>query len=185
MKLVTHKYKILLSYEVGGSKVCSVFEIRSPFETSPTPYRRLRPGECPRECPRKSECPRECPGECLAGPSAPGPRVSKRSPESVPGVSKRCPDTPETLSGHSGARGPKGPRDTPPNTLSDTQISGDTLSDTPRDTSGPKGPKPPVGGWGCLKSPCTATVRELSPILGVKFPNPCSNNLLWSKSDKH
>ena len=54
-----------------------------------------------------------------------GPRVSKRCPERA----RRVSETP------------------PPDTLSDTPIFGDTLSDTPRDTWGPK---PPVGGWGCL-----------------------------------
>ena len=48
---------------------------------------------------------------------APGSRVSTKCPENVPGVSKTCPghsgDTLGTLFGHSGARGPKSPRDTP------------------------------------------------------------------------
>ena len=69
---------------------------------------------------------------------APGSRVSKRCPESVPGVSKRCAghsgDTLGTPFGHSGARG--GPRDTPPDTHSDTSIFGDTPSDTPREGAG-------------------------------------------------
>ena len=58
-----------------------------------------------------------------SGPKCPGsvPRgVQKVCPESVPGVSKRCPgqsgDILGTLSGHSGARGPKGARDTPRDT---------------------------------------------------------------------
>ena len=48
--------------------------------------------------------------------------------------------------------GPRAP-ETLPRTVSlsrGTPIFGDALSDTPLDTSGPKGPKPPVGGWGCL-----------------------------------
>ena len=62
--------------------------------------------ECRRECPRKPGCLRECLTEC-----------PKKCPESAPGVSKRCPrhsaDTLGTLFGHSEARGPKGPGDTP------------------------------------------------------------------------
>ena len=53
--------------------------------------------------------------------------------------------------GHSGARGPKCPRETPPDTPSDTPTFEHILSDTPQDTSGQKGLKPPVGGRGCLK----------------------------------
>ena len=93
-------------------------------------------------------------GGVSRGPS--GPRVPE-CPKGVPRVSPECPDTFLTLRGHSRdtfwtlrLRGPEGPRDTPPDTLSDTPIFGDTLLDTPRDTSGPKGPKPPVGGWACL-----------------------------------
>ena len=67
----------------------------------------------------------KCPGSVPRGVSgalrAPGSGVSKKCPESVPGVSKRCPghsgDTLGTLFGHSGARGPKRPRDTPRDTL--------------------------------------------------------------------
>ena len=80
------------------------------------------------------------------GPSV--PRVSKRCPESVPKVSKRCPghsaDTLGTRLGHSGARARRAP-ETLPQTASDTPIFGDTLSDTAQDTSGPKGPNPPLG----------------------------------------
>ena len=61
---------------------------------------------------------------------APGSRVSRKCPESVPGVSNGCPghsrDTLGTLFGHSGAWGPKGPADTRGHFL---------------DTSGPKGPR--------------------------------------------
>ena len=70
------------------------------FETPQTCYRSL-------SGPSGPKCPREC-------------GVSKKSPESVPGVSKRCPghsgDTLGTLFGHSGAWGPKSPRDTPKDT---------------------------------------------------------------------
>ena len=49
------------------------------------------------------------------GPLA--PECPKKCPESVPGVSESCPghsgDTLGTLFGHSGAQGPKGPRDIP------------------------------------------------------------------------
>ena len=69
-----------------------------------------------------------------------------------PRVSPECPghlfDTPGTLSGHfldtpePGARragpGDTGPRRTLPRT---PPVFGDTLGDTPRDTSGPKGPR--------------------------------------------
>ena len=54
----------------------------------------------------------------------PSSGVSKKCPESVPRVSKRCPghfgDTLGTHFGHSGALGPKGPGDTPSDTFSDT-----------------------------------------------------------------
>ena len=72
--------------------------------------------------------------------------MSRECPLSVKMVSR----TLGTPFGHSRARGPEGPRHTPPDTPSDTPIFGDTLSDTPRDTSGPKGPKPAVGGRACL-----------------------------------
>ena len=63
------------------------------IETSPTPQEASGPsgpkcpGECPRECPPKSGCPRECRGSVSGDLRAPGPRVSKRCPESVYGVS--------------------------------------------------------------------------------------------------
>ena len=113
------------------------------------------PGECPRECPRKSGCPRErVSGGVSRGPFGPQSvqKVSRECLRSVKKVSGHSGDTLGTPFGHFGARGPKGPRDTPPDTLSDTPIFGDTLSDTPRDTSSPKGPKPPVEGWGCLNT---------------------------------
>ena len=66
---------------------------------------------------------------------APGSGVSKKRPESVPGVSKRCLDTPGTLSGHfldtpePSAQSTAGtPRRTLPRT---PPIFGDTLGDTP------------------------------------------------------
>ena len=66
-------------------------------------------------------------------------------PESVPGVSKRCPghsgDTLGTLFGHSGARGPKGPGDTPSDTPSDTPHFRGHSRGHSGDTSGPKGPR--------------------------------------------
>ena len=75
-----------------------------------------------------------------------GPRASE-CPKSVPRVSgtpfRHSGDTLGTLFGHSGARGPKGPGDTPWDTPGDTPVFGDTLGDTPGDTSGPKGPRDP------------------------------------------
>ena len=81
------------------------------FATPPTCYRSLSGPKCPESVFRG-----------VSGAlRAPGSGVSKKCPESVPGVSKRCPghsvDTLGTLFGHSGARGPKGPRDTPKDTL--------------------------------------------------------------------
>ena len=66
------------------------------------------------------EVSQECPSGCLWGPSGPGlwsvQKVSRECPWSV----KRCPghsgDTLGALFRHSGARGPKGPRDTPRDT---------------------------------------------------------------------
>ena len=77
----------------------------------------------------------KCPGSVPRGVSGPfgrrAPECPKKCPESVPRVSKRClghfGDTLGTLCGHSGARGPKGPRDTP--------------EGHSRDTSGPEGPR--------------------------------------------
>ena len=48
-----------------------------------------------------------------------------------------------TLFGHSGARGPKGPGDTPWDTPGGTPVFGNTLGDTPGDTPGPKGSRDP------------------------------------------
>ena len=92
------------------------YRSRSDLATPPTCYRSLSGPKCP--------------GSVPLGVSgalrAPDSGVSKKCPESVPGVSKCVPDTLGTLFGHSGARGPKGPRDT---------------QRDPRDTSGPKGPR--------------------------------------------
>ena len=67
----------------------------------------------------RPEVSRECPSRCLWGPSGPGL-------QSVQKVSRECPQCPGHLFdtfwlsghffGHSGARGPKGPRDTPRDT---------------------------------------------------------------------
>ena len=61
-------------------------------------------------------------------------KVSRECLRSVKKVSGHSGDTLGTPFGHSGARGLKGPRDIPPDTLSDTPIFGDTLSNAPRDT---------------------------------------------------
>ena len=66
--------------------------------------------------------------------------VSKRCPDSVPGVSGHLFDTVGTPFWHSGARGPKGPGDTPWDTPLDTPSFGDTLSDSPGHF-GPEGPE--------------------------------------------
>ena len=72
---------------------------------------------------------------------APGSGVSKKCPESVPGVSGtpcwHSGDTFGTLFGHSGAWGPKGPRDTRRTLRRTPPVFGDTLGDTPRDTCFP------------------------------------------------
>ena len=69
----------------------------SSVATSPASYRSVSGPSGPR-------CPRECPWEC------------PECPKSVPRVSRECqkgvPDTLGTLLWHSGAWGPKGPRDT-------------------------------------------------------------------------
>ena len=102
---------------------------------------------------------------------APGSGVSKKCPESVPGVSKRClrhsGDTLGTLFGHSGTRGPKGPGDTPWDTLGDTPVFGDTLGDTPGDTSGPKGPRDPCSRPGGSQAFCVPDITHTAPFDGV------------------
>ena len=78
---------------------------------------------------------------------APGSGVSKKCPESVRGVSKRClgrsGDTLGTLFGHSGAWGPKGPGDAPSDTPSDTPGFWGHSRGHSGDTLGPKGPRDP------------------------------------------
>ena len=82
-----------------------------------------------------------------------GPRAPE-CPKSVlrvfPECQKRCPrrsgDTLGTLFGHSGARGPKSPGDTPWDTRSDTPVFGDTLGDTPQDTRARRARETPVAG---------------------------------------
>ena len=107
--------------------------------------------KCPRSVPRVSPKTWGVRGSVRRGVSGPfgpmGSGVSKKCPESVPGVSKRCPghcgDSLGTLFVHSGARGPKGPGDTPPDTLSDTPSFRGHSRGHSGDTSGPKGPKGP------------------------------------------
>ena len=94
------------------------------FATPPACYRSLSGPKCPGSVPRG-----------VSGAlRAPGSGVSKKCPQSVPRVSKTCPNTPGTLSGHSGdtfwtlrSPGPKGPQRHP--------------EGHSRDTSGPKGPR--------------------------------------------
>ena len=92
-------------------------------------------------------------GGVSQGPFGLGPRVSKRCPESVFGVSKGV----RTLRRHSrdtfwtlwgpGPREP--PRHSPEHFLGHPDFGEHSLGHS-GDTPGPKGPKPPVGGWGCL-----------------------------------
>ena len=56
-------------------------------------------------------------------------------------MSRTLRDTLGTLFGHSGARGPKGPGDTPPHTLSDTPRFRGHSRGHSGDTPGPKGPR--------------------------------------------
>ena len=67
--------------------------------------------ECPRECPENRGVQGSVPRSVSAALQASGPRVSKKCPESVLGVLKRCPghsgDTLGTLFGHSGPEGPR------------------------------------------------------------------------------
>ena len=81
------------------------------LQESPRPF---GPRSVPESVPGNGGCPKECPTGCL-----------RECPKSVPRVSPECqsvPDTPGILSEHlknfehSGARGPKGPGDTPSNT---------------------------------------------------------------------
>ena len=112
-------------------------ELGSNFATPPACYRSLS-GPSARSV-------RECPSGCLWGRRPRAPECAR----SVAGVSPECQkgvrtlrghsrDTLGTLFGHSGARGPKGPRD--------------TLRDTPRDTPGTlrarRAQETPVAGRG-------------------------------------
>ena len=94
------------------------------------------------------EVSRECPSGCLWHS-----RVSKKCPESVPRVSKRCPghfgDTLGTLFGHSGARGPKG--------------TGDTPRDTPGTLRARRARETPVAGWGG----CNRWISKTSQTFGI------------------
>ena len=119
------------STSVSKTFVPVVRRTRSPFQglRAPRPATgvsraRSVPGVSPRVSP-KTGCVRESVRQGVSGAlQAPGSGVSKKFPESVPGVSKRCPghsgDTLGTLFGHSGA--PETP-----------------LSDTPSDTPGFRG----------------------------------------------
>ena len=92
------------------------------------------PGSVPESVPEKGGCPTECPTGC---------------PKSVPRVSPECLGhlfvTPGRLSGHfldTPEPGARRAPETPRRTLRRTPpVFGDTLGDTPRDTSGPKGPR--------------------------------------------
>ena len=115
------------------------------------------PGECPRECPRKSGCPRECPGECLEGPECPKgvPRVSPEFHKGVRTLQRHSRDTFCTL------WGPKGPRDTPLDTLGHPDFRGHSLGHSPGHF-GPEGPEASCRGLGmsqsemmfCVARPC-------------------------------
>ena len=99
---------------------------------------RVSPRMSPRVSPKTGGCPRECPTGVSGSLRAPRSGVSKKCPESVPGVWNRCPghsgDALGTLFGHSGARGAKGTRKHP---VGHSLRHGDALGDT----SGPKGPR--------------------------------------------
>ena len=95
-----------------GTGVCRALRARSVSGVSP----RMSPG---RGCPRKTGGVRGSVRRGVCGAlRAPGSGVSEKCPDSVLGVSKRCPghsgDTLGTLFGHSGARCPDGSRRHPP-----------------------------------------------------------------------
>ena len=116
------------------------YERRELLQESSGPSGPKSPPKCPRECPRKAGCAWECLRECSRDPLSPAQNVSK----------KWC--LKKILFGHSSVTFIRAPRALP-QTLSGTpRFLGDTLSDTPRGTSGPKGPKTPVGGRRVLKS---------------------------------
>ena len=76
------------------------------------------------------------------------PRVSPECQKGVWTLRRHSRDTFWTLWGP----GPEGPpRHSPGHSLRHPDFRGHSLGHS-RDTSGPKGPKPPVGGWGCLNS---------------------------------
>ena len=86
----------------------------------------------------------------------PGSGVSKKCPESVPRVSGHLFDTPGTLSGHFLDTPEPGLRRVPVTIRGTLRLAppvfGDTLRDTPRDTSGLKGPKDSCSWPGSLPS---------------------------------
>ena len=101
------------------------------------------PGSVPESVPENGGVRRSVP-RGVPGPF--GPRAPE-CPESVPRVSLECQkgvsgDTLGTLSRHSGARGLKGPGDTPWDTPPDTPVFGDT----PRDTRARRARETPVAG---------------------------------------
>ena len=86
----------------------------------------------------RPEVSRECPLGCLWGPSSPALRSVQKVSRECPGVSKKVSQTLRdalgTLFGHSGARGSKGPKDTP--------------RDDSWNTSGRRAQETPVAGRG-------------------------------------
>ena len=138
--------------------------------------------KCPRSVPENKGFPRECPTGCLRGLSRPGSGVPKKCPESVPGVSKRCPghswETLGTLFGHSRARGPTSPGDTP----SDTPSNTDTLGDTSGLLQGVQG----LHATNSSKHPIFARpIREQTPIWeDLRFPLPLQFPLPKPQSPK-
>ena len=79
---------------------------------------------------------------------APGSGVSKKCPESVPGVSKRCPGHPRDTFWALQSPGPKGPRRHPLGHSSDTPVFGDTLGDTLGTLWARRARETPVAGRG-------------------------------------
>ena len=121
----------------------------SCFAIPPACYRSL-PGpsgpKCPRSVPESvpenGGCPRECPTGCPRDPLGPGLRsvqkVSRECPQSVRTPFWHSGDTLGTLFGDSGARGPKGPGNTPSDTPSDTPHFRGHSQGHSGDTSGPR-----------------------------------------------
>ena len=87
--------------------------------------------------------------ERVSGGVSRGPRVSKRCPESVSGVSGHLFDTPETLSGHLlDTLGPEGPpRHSPGHSLGHPDFRGHSPGHF-----GPEGPEASCGGLGMSQS---------------------------------